>query len=425
MQYEGQICRAPMERASFMLPVMVGCSYNGCKFCNLFRHLKYRTLPLEQIEHELKRVKACNGNPKRIFLGDGNAFDLPMERLVTILEMIRSYFPSCEMVNMDATVTGILKKKRIFLGDGNAFDLPMERLVTILEMIRSYFPSCEMVNMDATVTGILKKSEEELQKLYELGVRHLYLGIETGLNDVLVFMNKDHTLPEAYEAIEKLHEEELQKLYELGVRHLYLGIETGLNDVLVFMNKDHTLPEAYEAIEKLQKAGLIFDAHIMTGVAGKGRSSENAEELAKFLLETHPAHVVNFSMFMHKEVPLYREVERGNFVQADELECLKEERRLVELLQKGDMPILYDGFHDFIEFRVKGSLPRDGEKMLKKLDDAIQAYEKKEPIYSLVFGECNWMMPSKHMRKRNQSIVWYLENVRIYSGVKIRQMFGI
>ena len=50
MDYEGQICRAPMERSSFMLPVMVGCSYNQCKFCNLFRHLKYRELPMEQIE---------------------------------------------------------------------------------------------------------------------------------------------------------------------------------------------------------------------------------------------------------------------------------------------------------------------------------------------------------------------------------------
>ena len=57
MEYEGRICRAPMERASYMLPVMVGCSYNKCKFCNLFRDLKYRELPLEQVEEELQRVK--------------------------------------------------------------------------------------------------------------------------------------------------------------------------------------------------------------------------------------------------------------------------------------------------------------------------------------------------------------------------------
>ena len=63
MEYEGRICRAPMERASYMLPVMVGCSYNKCKFCNLFRDLKYRELPLEQVEEELQRVKNLGGNP--------------------------------------------------------------------------------------------------------------------------------------------------------------------------------------------------------------------------------------------------------------------------------------------------------------------------------------------------------------------------
>ena len=81
MEYEGRICRAPMERASFMLPVMVGCSYNKCKFCNLFRRLKYRELPLEQIEAELLRVKRLGGSPKTVFLGDGSAFDLHTTRL--------------------------------------------------------------------------------------------------------------------------------------------------------------------------------------------------------------------------------------------------------------------------------------------------------------------------------------------------------
>ena len=59
MNYEGQICRAPMERASFMLPVMVGCTYNRCKFCDLFKHLTYRELPMGQIEEELKRVQSA------------------------------------------------------------------------------------------------------------------------------------------------------------------------------------------------------------------------------------------------------------------------------------------------------------------------------------------------------------------------------
>ncbi|MFR7442945.1 MAG: hypothetical protein ACLUUO_05020 [Sellimonas intestinalis] len=84
MNYEGQICRGPMERASFMLPVEVGCAYNRCKFCTLFKHLKFRELSMDQIEEELKRVSRINGNPKTAFLGDGNAFGLSTETLLKI-----------------------------------------------------------------------------------------------------------------------------------------------------------------------------------------------------------------------------------------------------------------------------------------------------------------------------------------------------
>ena len=238
MDYEGQICRAPMERSSFMLPVMVGCSYNQCKFCNLFRHLKYRELPMEQIEAELKRVRELHGKPKKIFLGDGNAFGLKTEKLYEILDLIAYYFPECEGINMDATVT-----------------------------------------------SILHKSQEELEMLARKKVKHLYLGIESGLDDVLKFMKKDHDLAQAYQAIDRLHE-----------------------------------------------AGLIYDAHIMTGVAGKGRGMENAEALAQFLNRTNPAHVVNFSMFLHKEVPLYQDIRQVTFVPADELETIREEYHLIEIM---------------------------------------------------------------------------------------------
>lgn len=291
MNYEGQICRAPMERSSFMLPVTVGCPYNQCKFCNLFRHLRYRELPAEKIEEELKRVKDIGGSPTKIFLGDGNAFGLKTERLFWILERIQSYFPDCRTINMDATVTSILQKS----------------------------------------------------------------------------------------------EQELKRLAEYGVRHLYLGIESGLEDVLTFMKKDHTVSEAYEAIERLQATGLIYDAHIMTGVAGRGRGRENADALAQFLNQTHPAHVVNFSMFIHREVPLYREIENGNYVPADELESLREEKRLLEQL---NIPVKYEGFHDYLQIRVRGKLPSDQEKMVGKLETFIKKYEAKPPIYALVQGEC-------------------------------------
>lgn len=292
MEYEGQICRSPMERSAFMLPIAVGCSYNACKFCTLFKHLKYRELPLEEIEAELARVQRVGGNPKRVFLGDGNAFGVATDKLLTILGLVHQYFPNCEGVNMDATVT-----------------------------------------------NIQEKSDEELKALKEAGVDQLYLGIETGLDDVLTFMCKDHNLEEVYGAIERLH-----------------------------------------------KFGLDYDAHMMTGIAGKGRGMENAEAIAEFYNKTNPRKIVNFSMFIHTDAPLYRDIEKGNFVPADELECMMEERRLLELLQVPDVE--YDGFHDFIKTRVRGVLPYDREKMLAKLDKVIEEYREKEPIYSVVSGCC-------------------------------------
>ena len=292
MKYEGWICRAPMERASFMLPVAVGCSYNACKFCTLFKYMKYRELPLEQIEEEILRVKNTGGNPKRVFLGDGNAFGLE---------------------------TG--------------------KLLTILEMIHTYFPACEGINMDATVTNIQEKSDDELRLLKEAGVDELYLGIETGLDDVLKFMVKDHDLKQVYEAIERLH-----------------------------------------------AAGLQYNSHMMTGIAGKGRGVENAIALAEFYNRTKPRKIVNFSLFLHRESPLYKDIEEGAFVPADELENLIEERKLLELLELDD--VKYDGFHDFSKVRVRGTLQKDKEKMLAKLDKAIEELSGREPVYSYVDGCC-------------------------------------
>ena len=294
MEYEGQICRSPMERSSFMLPIMVGCSYNRCKFCNLFRHLKYREISFKEIEKELLRVKNVGGSPKQIFLGDGSAFDTDTKKLLEILNLINSYFPQVIQINMDATVSGILKKS----------------------------------------------------------------------------------------------DSELKSLYKAKVRHIYIGIESGLDDVLKFMKKDHNMKEAKIAVERIKAQGFFFDAHIMTGVSGANRGIENAHALASFLNKYTPSRVVNFSMFLHSEVPLYKDIKNGLYMPSDEKSNLEEEKCLISILE-GDENIAYEGFHDFIKFRVRGILAKDKEKMLKSIDEKIKTLENQEPFYAFVKGECS------------------------------------
>ncbi len=110
MEYEGRICRAPMERAAYKLPVMVGCSYNKCKFCDLFKDLSFRVIPISKVEEDIRKVFESGGRPRKIFLGDGSAFALKTEYLLEILELIHRYFPQCGEINMNATVSSILAK---------------------------------------------------------------------------------------------------------------------------------------------------------------------------------------------------------------------------------------------------------------------------------------------------------------------------
>ena len=280
MNYEGQICRSPMEKASFMLPVSVGCSYNQCRFCMLFKHLKYRPLPPEEIKAEIDRVAKLGGSPKRVFLGDGSAFSLSAQRLETVLTWIKAAFPACESVSMDATVH-----------------------------------------------SILSKSEEELVRLHALGLTDLYIGIECAQDDVLRLVNKGHTLAQALEAVDRLH-----------------------------------------------RCGIEYDAHIMTGICGRGRGEENGRALAEFFNRTRPVRICNFSLFLHKSSQLYPLVETGEFVPADERENLLEELALLRGLD--GIELEYDGLHDFVPLHIRGHLPNDRAKMISALNSAVGKYDK-------------------------------------------------
>ncbi len=299
MDYEGRICRTPGERGSYKLPISVGCPYNACAFCDLFKDLTYRELPLDQIEEDLARVRDAGGKPGRIMLGDGNAF-----------------FAS------------------------------FERLSTIIGLIEEYLPSCSYISSDASIPSIAAKTDEELAWL----AAHKY-------------------------------------------RVAYVGIESGLDDVLDFMIKDHDNTECRRQIARLHEAGIDYGAHIMTGVAGAGRGIENARATATLLNETRPVSICNFSMGISPTTTLGAWVEEGRFEPASDRECLEEERELISLL---DIPTRFEGFHfsydrekancpectgDTAEFNdfitdwthTRGMLPKDRDRLIAQIDQALQA----------------------------------------------------
>lgn len=284
MLYEGRICRPSFEKGAFKLPISVGCSYNACKFCCLFKYLNFREINDNIIFEEVDKVKNASGKPKVCFLGDGNAFHNKTERLVRIITYVK-------------------------------------------ENIKSI----EQFNMDATISDIKEKSDDELEKLASLGVNILYIGIETGLDEVLSFMNKEHS----------------------------------------------TMNEAFEQIMRLERYGIKYSAHIMAGVSGKGNGIKNAKALAEFFNNTKPISITNFTMFTSRKQKLYKDIVEGKFEVATEIESLCE---IKELINKINIDTYIDSFHDYIPFRVKGHLPFDKEKLINQIDNMINKMQLNDNV---------------------------------------------
>ncbi len=157
MHYTGQVYRHPIEAATPLLEVTVGCSHNKCSFCTMYRETPFKVSPLEHVEEDLKEMKSYG-----------------------------------------APIT------RIFLVNGEPFVLSTEKLIKIGELINSYFPEIETITCYASVKSLMNKSVEDLKKLRELKFDELHIGLESAYEPAVLQMNKGFTVAQAYECIEKV-----------------------------------------------------------------------------------------------------------------------------------------------------------------------------------------------------------------------------
>lgn len=282
VQFEGTTYRPPVEAGAMLLQVTVGCAHNKCTYCNMYDDVNFRMITLDQIEVNLQNA--------------------------------RKVYPKVE---------------RIFLVNGDAFVLSANRLKKIAEMINNYFPECKTITMYASIQNIQSKSDEDLKELKNCGINDLWVGVESGWNQVILDINKGYTVEEA--------RIELIRLNAAGINHM---------------------------------AGL------MLGVAGKSRGLENAKQTAAFLNETKPKLIWAGTLGVFEGTPLSKEVEKGSFVPASEIEILEEEKALIGSINLENVP--FYGVHPTNTLPVAGVLPRDKGRMIDKIDLGISKVGKEK-----------------------------------------------
>jgi len=257
------------EMNTFLLPVTLGCSHNKCIFCSMYKDEPYSIVPIEEIKMQL-----LNGN---------------------------------------------LYTEKVFLTGADPLSIGFDRVLQILTLIKKHLPYCARVASYGSIRSVLNYSVEELSIL---------------------------------------HNE--------GLRLLYIGFETGRDDILKTIKKGHTLKDAMKGASNLNKANLMFNSIIIYGIGGRGESISNALATSKMINHFQTNAIITMNLTIFEGTKLSEMVKEGTFIPPSKSERLLEIRTLLENL-KPKKRTIFDTTHPTNIIKFKGYLPEDKNKLLNIL----------------------------------------------------------
>lgn len=287
------IIRPPSEHASYYLPLTSGCSNNSCTFCNFsFTHLGLREL--DDVKREI------------------DAMSLYMNS--------RVWLPGQPEI-----VYYILQEwdgRKVFLQDGDALVYPYPKLLEALQYLNRKFPEIERVASYATPQDILRRSVEELKTL---------------------------------------------KAQKLGI--LYMGVESGDDEVLTRIKKNATHDQMVEAAKKVKESGILLSVTVILGLGGVSGSERHVVETARILTEMDPDFAGALTLTLVPGTALYDEVKRGEFELITPFDSLKELKGLVE--HSTFTNCFFSSMHASNYFAIRGTMPREKDKLLGQLNTLL------------------------------------------------------
>lgn len=232
MRYEGTVYRPPSEAGSLIIQFTIGCARNTCTFCNMYKDKTFRIRPLEEVEEDL--------------------------------EMARKFYNR-------------IKVRRIFLADGDALIVKTEDMLRILKKCHEYFPEAERISVYGAPKDILHKTPEELRRLREAGLDMVYMGLESGADEVLTAVKK-------------------------GV----------------------TADEMIEAGKKAREAGMVLSMTVISGLGGKKLWREHALGSARVISAIKPEYVGFLTLMVEPGTEMYDQLARGEIELLEPQEVLDE-----------------------------------------------------------------------------------------------------
>ena len=276
MHYSGAVYRPPSEARSLIVQCTLGCSHNKCAFCTMYKDKKFSINPIEQVLSDLDEARAYG-------------------RYI----------------------------EKIFLADGDALILPMDYLLTVLDYIRDHFPTCKRVAAYATTKAIMRKTDDELRTLREHGLGIVYIGLESG-------------------------NEELLKKFCKGVT----AEEIVLNAI------------------RCKQAGIATSVTAINGMAGaNGDWQTHAIDTAKAVSRMKPDYIAFLTLRVYSGTPLHDWITSGEFKMMEPPELMRETRLFLEHIDSDGS--IFRSNHASNYLPLGGTLNRDREALIRTIDEAL------------------------------------------------------
>ena len=283
MRYYGSVYRPPSEAYSLIVQVTYGCSHNTCAFCSMYKEKRFALRPLEEVLEDFHIARRTYRNVDKVFLADGDA---------------------------------LVRKA--------------SELYVILDTIRELFPECQRVTSYASPASIRIRTDEELRTLREKGLTMVYMGLESGCDEVLKLMRKGHGAAE---------------IVEMG--------------------------------QKVRRNGIALSVTAITGLGGPELLERHAVETAEAFNAMNPEYIGMLTLMVEPGTPLYDWVHDGSFRLLTQPQVLEETRLLVERLDSPGSVFRMNHASNYLV--LKGTLNGDREAMLRTIDAAEHDLSRLRP----------------------------------------------
>ncbi len=275
LNYDEPLYRPPSEAYSLILQATIGCSWNQCAFCEMYSTKKFRVKEEKILFEEIDSLKMWGDDIKKVFIADGNSFVLSFAKLSRILDKLNDSFPKLNRVS--------------------AYALPRD---------------------------IAAKTDEELKELVEKGLKLLYVGVESGDDELLKAINKN----ESFDAMS-------------------------------------------EALQRARRAGIKLSIMILNGLGGKHYSRNHAINSARLMNEVQPEYLSTLVLSYPRGCDHYKSKFKGNFEPHDTIGLINEMGYFIANLELDNTVFRSDHASNYLVLR--GNLNRDKDMLLAKIGEVL------------------------------------------------------